>query len=125
MKKNGFTLIEIIAVVTLIAAISLMMMPLIINQINKSSSKIADSTIKVIDGATTNFVDENETEYPKLQGKIYCIKVKTLLEYEYLKEPLENEKGKKIVDTETDTVRVEFISKYESVNTLVKNCTPN
>jgi len=125
MRKDGFTLIEVLAVITLIAALSLVAIPLIINQVNKSQDNISDSTLEIINLGASTFIDENQTDYPKIMGKVYCIKIKTLLEYEYLKEPIESDKGKKTIDINVDIARVKFISDYESEISIVKTCTAN
>ena len=98
MKKNGFTLIEILAVVVLLAGISLIALPLIINRANQSKSSLSDISKKLIYEAAYTYIDKNQTKYPFKEGRRYCVKLQTLVDYGYLKEPVQDIKTGESID---------------------------
>lgn len=62
MKKNGFTLIEVIAVVLLIGLLSIFVLPAVINQIGNKTETINDVTKNMIYSATKLYIEQNEME---------------------------------------------------------------
>lgn len=55
MKKNGFTLLELIAVIVILAIIGLLTMPLITNLMNENKNKLYNNQIKNIEQAAKNW----------------------------------------------------------------------
>ncbi len=122
LKQNrAFTLVEILAVITLIALLSLVALPLVINQVNKSKGKIDDTLQVLIEEATDRYIDMNQAKYPKQEGAKYCISLQTLVDYEYLKEPLINPSDKKKVNLSL-IVQANFISDTEATYSIVEYC---
>lgn len=95
--KKGFTLIEMIAVIVIIALISLIMLPLVINQVNKSKGKLDESLKKVINESAITYIETNGS-YTANYGSVNCIKIKDLVDYGYLDEPLINPSTKEEID---------------------------
>ena len=122
MKKNGFTLIEILAVITLLAAMALVLLPLIINQVNQSQTKIDDGTMKVIENSTYTYMDMNQNEFPFMQGNVYCITLQKLADYGAIKTPITGEKSGKDIPL-TKIVRATFTSDIDIDYALVDTCT--
>ncbi len=58
MKKNGFTLIELIAAIAIIAVITLMVVPNVISIFNKSKRSILDTQISNIKDASLLYVND-------------------------------------------------------------------
>lgn len=102
--KKGFTLIEVLAVIALLAALSLIVLPTITNQLNKSKGTINDSTMKLVSEATATFIDMNQSEYPMKEGNVYCIPIQTLVKYGNLKSPVTDVKTGKDIDPDHDKV---------------------
>lgn len=86
--SKGFTLIELIAVITLIALLSLVVIPTIIGLVNKNKPKLDSTTKKLIYSAAENYLDYNQTDYPKGKGVVYCISLASLIEKGFLEENL-------------------------------------
>ena len=97
--KKGFTLIEMIAVIGIIAIMSIMVMPLIMNQIAEKKEKISDTTNDLIFTAVDLYLNDNISNFPKQVGSKYCVKLETLVSKGYLKSPLKDVKTGKQLDT--------------------------
>ena len=68
MKKNGFTLIEILGVVAVLGIISLVAVPNIINSLKKAEENKANAYKKQILQSTETFVEQNRDLFdPRLQ----------------------------------------------------------
>lgn len=96
MKEKGFTLIELIGVITLLAIIILITYPSIVNIIKKSNNKIDSATSALIISGAKNMVDENKNSYPLTNGNVYCVTIKSLINKGYVISDLENGNGNKI-----------------------------
>src|SRR5574344_1428574 len=80
MKNKGFTLVEIIGVITLIAVISLLVMPPIINQINKKKAEMTNSLEQQVYAGATLYANDNVS----LMEYTTCVKLSTLVSGDYL-----------------------------------------
>lgn len=91
-NKRGFTLVELLAVVTLLAAIILVSVPSIINVLRKSEEKDYKEFESAIKRAAELYVERNRDLYPELNnvGGTVNISTNTLITEEYLKQDLEN-----------------------------------
>ena len=94
--KKGFTLVEMIAVIGIIAIMSLMVMPLIINQISSKKDDISDATKEIIYTATDLYL--NNSVKTKSVGDELCVKIETLMSKGYLKSPLKDVKSGKNIN---------------------------
>lgn len=122
MKQNkAFTLIEVLAVITLIALLTIVALPLVMNQVNQSRGKIDDTLETLIYESTENYIEMNQDKHPKIEGNVYCITLKTLVDYGYLKEPLINPSNKEELDL-NQYVKASFISDIEAVYTITSSC---
>ncbi len=122
MNKKGFTLIEVLAAITLIAAILVVLVPTIINQINKNKKNIEEKTTTLIDEAAYTYIDLNPNVYPAKVGNVYCIKLQTLVNYDYLKEPVINPTTKKEYNLE-HYVKATFETEIDINYSIVSSCT--
>ena len=80
MKKNGFTLVELLAVVTIISVLLLLVTPKIVNQLNNSKKDVDDVTKKLIYSATEKYMKDYNID-PK---DTYCIPISDLENDNYL-----------------------------------------
>ena len=119
MKKNAFTLIELVSVVLLLGLITLLAFPPIINQIKKSNSKIDEATEKLITIGTSNYLKSNKDYYPEINGAVYCIKLQQLIDNDNLSEDLKNSDGNNISKDKQVMVKV---SKGNYKYTIVDTC---
>lgn len=120
MKKRGFTLVELLGVIVLLAAISLVTMPAILNQINNAQNKIDSSTQSIIINAAKLYVDDNLNDFEKNTTKTYCLTLINLIKDDYLDEGIVNANLESNQDkiSETKTVKVTYTTEfvYEIVN---------
>ena len=84
--KKGFTLIELMAVIVIIALIALFVFPNIVNQIKKSNDSNNDSLSSVIISAAKRYVNDNPNDFGEKKDHNYCIDINTLIDNDYLKE---------------------------------------
>ena len=90
MNKKGFTLIELIAVVVIIALLSIIVLPTIINQFANKKDEISKLTSQLIIDAAELYASENH-EYNKI------ITLNDLIKDEKLESPvMDNKTGKEI-----------------------------
>lgn len=96
MSKKGFTLIELMGVITILAVISLLVAPVIINQIRNSKEKMDDVTEQLIYSAAELYLDNKENDYPKNEGSTYCLTLRDLVNDGKLTSPVVNSNGDEI-----------------------------
>jgi len=58
-KKNGFTLVEFLGVITILAMLGVIIVPTINNVISENRKKLYDTQIRNIKASASNFVSEN------------------------------------------------------------------
>ena len=123
MKNNrGFTLVELIAVITLLSAIILVTVPVIINTIKKNDLKLSENFENSLKQAAEFYVERNRDNFPDLDNIGGNIEIPTedLVKAGYLKQDLENPidnssvlKYKVIIEVGNDNI---FIYRVEREN---------
>ena len=123
MKNNrGFTLVELIAVITLLSAIILVTVPVIINTIKKNDLKLSEYFENSLKQAAEFYVERNRDIFPDLNNIGGNIEIPTedLVKAGYLKQDLENPidnssvlKYKVIIEVGNDNI---FIYRVEREN---------
>ena len=88
MKNKGFTLVELTAVVILLALVSILGFAVINNSISSKKNDISDAMNKIIYEAANIYISYNESNYSKIDGNVYCIKLSELTDMELLQTPL-------------------------------------
>ena len=91
MKKNAFTLLELLGVVIILGVLTLITFPIILNQIKDAKQGIKDSTKTLIIDAAKDYYEDNTNNFEKIEGITYCIDIKTLTDENYLRRNLKNE----------------------------------
>lgn len=85
MKTRGFTLIELIMVITLLGIIALIAVPTVNTVINNSKDKAYDEQITLIRNAAKNYMSRNSMELPsQTSGSSKCVSIQTLKNEGYL-----------------------------------------
>jgi prepilin-type N-terminal cleavage/methylation domain-containing protein len=90
MKKNGFTLVELLGVVTILSLLGLIIVPTITGIISSSKEKIYDTQINNIKSSTSNFVSENVFSLDIPSGGSIGIKLGKLKELGYIDNEIKN-----------------------------------
>lgn len=88
MNKKGFTLVELLVVIILIAAIVLLALPKITDSVKNNTDNVDKIAFNIIKEATKLYVSDNSNLFHKKENKIYCIKLNELVDNKYLKAPI-------------------------------------
>lgn len=109
MKNKGYTLIELLGVMILLALLISLVLPSVINSIKLSSEEQDSLTNKLIINAAKTYIDDNADDFYSIYGNTYCISLNTLVENNYLKDSVELD-GKNA--TNSKSVKVNYTNKY-------------
>ena len=112
MKKNGFTLVELLGVMVILALLMLFAFPKIINQVKSSTNSTDEFTEKLIYNATDLYMDDNKNMFVKDNEINYCIPLSTLVDNGYLKGPIKLN-GSDTDVTSLKTVEVSYNGQYD------------
>lgn len=87
MKRNkGFTLVELISILTILGIIALITIPIMTKTINKSKEKaLREQKAAIVESAKKYALDIAE-DLPKYEGDIYTVSISTLRNSPYLEE---------------------------------------
>ncbi len=84
MFKKGFTLVELIGVVIILALISLLAFPTILNSIRNTKSQLSAVSKEILYSAASSYVSDNLNDFPKKNGNTFCVTLESLVQNEYL-----------------------------------------
>ena len=122
--KKGFTLMEMIAVVGIIAIMSILVMPAIVNQLGEKKEDISKAEMDLIATAADLYFNNNVSTYPKQVNARYCVKLDELINAGYLKKPLKDVSDGKLIDTSRLlAVEVNSYGEYDNYTLLQKGAT--
>ena len=122
MKKNkAFTLIEILAVVTIIGLIFILVIPKITTSLKNKKSDVDATTTNLVLSATKLYVSDHSSKFEKTDGNVSCMPVRELVGKGYLDGPVKNVTDDKDI-TNGKSVRITYNKgfKYELVDS--KEC---
>ncbi len=75
---KGFTLVELLAVIVILAIISLLVVPSVISLISSTEDEIIKANETFMIEQTKSYVITNMNLYEKTSGNVYCINLETL-----------------------------------------------
>lgn len=103
MKNKGFTLVEVLAIITLLGLLALVITPKVLEQKEKKEKELSEAEKQVLFSDASNYVRDNE-KYIIKPEKTFCIKVNTLIEEDYVSMDASDFKNKiiKIIVDEND-----------------------
>lgn len=119
MKKNGFTLIELIATFGLLSMLATILINLFIGKINETKQNARNTLIESIELAAENYILDNTDELTEFNKKDFIyLKLQTLVEKEYFKESLIDPTTKKSLPLSDEVYVVrenngKIIAKYD------------
>ena len=100
MKHNGFTLVEVVAIVVVLAAIFLVSVPAISNVSKEDEKKLYDTMVNDLCAAGKSYMYANMQSFPDPSttvGDPITIKIKDLIAYGNVDKDLKNPKtGEKV-----------------------------
>lgn len=79
MNKKGFTLVELLGVLVLVAVILIVVVTPIVGQINSKKGEIDEATKMVLFSSATSYLDNYQTLYPKGDGNVYYISLERMM----------------------------------------------
>lgn len=88
MKKNGFTLVELLGVIIVIVALSLVVFPLVINGFKRNKKEVSAITKRLIEDAAITYMDKNPNMYEKVEGNVYCVSLSQIVNSGNLSSPI-------------------------------------
>ena len=80
MKNKGFTLVELMGVVLLLGLLTLVIVPKVLEQTEKKEKQLDKDKQRILFADTGTYINENVNIYQPIVGKVYCIKVQTLID---------------------------------------------
>ena len=115
--KKGFTLIEILAVVTLMGLIFILVIPKIANSLKNKKLDIDKTTSNMIISAAKLYVSNNKDNFDQDNENTYCLSINQLVKKQYLGNEVKNVTDN-INITNTMSVKITYDNgfKYELVN---------
>jgi len=116
-KSKGFTLIEILAVVTIIGLIFILVIPKITTSLKNKKGDVDKTTENLVLSATKLYVSEHSSKFEKTDGNISCMPLHQLVKKGYLDGPVKNVTDDKDI-TNGKSVRITYDKgfKYELVD---------
>ena len=78
-KNNGFTLIEILAVVTIIGLIFILVIPKITTSLKNRKGDVDRTTTNLVLSATKLYVQEHSSKFDKEDGNVSCMPINMLV----------------------------------------------
>ena len=84
LNNSGFTLIEMMATITIIALLYILVFPTVLEFLKRTSGDIDEINRALITIETEKYIDNNPSLYPKISGDTYCITVGELIDAGYL-----------------------------------------
>mgnify|MGYP005774564877 CR=1 FL=1 len=82
--KRGFTLVELIGVVVILALVALLAFPPLLKSINNKKNQISDASKEILYSATDSYVKSNKDTFPLYNGNVYCTTIDILVKEELL-----------------------------------------
>ncbi len=126
MNKKGFTLVELLGVLVLMAIIMVVVVTPIIGQIRNTSKKLDTASLNVLYQSTASYLDANKNLYPKSNGMVYYISIGQLIDsnkltsnylLSYSEEELSRANAIKVT-VEDDGYQYSFAESSENLATL-------
>lgn len=109
MDKKGFTLVELLGVLIIMAIIMVVVVTPIVGQIRNTSKKLDSASLKVLYSSTASYLDENKNLYPKSDGLVYYISVGQLIDSD------------KLVDSYLSSYSEEVLSRSNVIKVTVED----
>ncbi len=114
--KKGFTLVELLAVIVIIALISILAFPSILNQFTKSKGTVNETAKETYVNATELYLDNNVNLQQYVSDTKICVSFEVLINSGNLKGPIKNLETGRNMDTATNGVQVTYHANTKVIN---------
>ena len=123
LKKNkGFTMIELLAVITILGVLSILSIAGISTLIQKSKNKEIEAQRKIIKLAAQSYIQFNKTKAPKRAGDTVDITLTELKNNNFLKEDIKDSSGYSCMANSKITVKKVADNKNDYTYTVKLKC---
>lgn len=121
-KKNGFTMIEVLAVVTILGIISVIGIVAVNGLIKKGNENYYVTQKKELITAAKSYLQKNQALYPRKAGAVTSVTLKILQDNNYMGEFVDS--NKQDCDANLTRVEVAFVEKGKFSYKAILKC-PN
>lgn len=111
MKRNGFTLVEVLAVIIILGIIGVIVMPAVTGSINDSKDELYNMQISNIIEAGKTWSADNINSLPTTTGEVKKVSLQELQENGYIDENITNPKTNKLFEPTTNCVSITYNGK--------------
>ena len=114
--ERGFTLVELLAAIVIVALISILVFPSILNQFTKSKGTVNETAKEAYVNATELYLDNNVNLQQYIVDTKICVSFEVLVNNGNLKEPIKNLETGRNMDIKTNGVQVTYHASTEVIN---------
>ena len=119
MKKNGFTLIEILAVIIILGVVGLIVMPVVTSSLKESKDELYNVQISNIKEAAKTWAADNIYTLPTEINKSVIVTLGTLQTEGYIDAGIKNPKTNEEFNVEETCVKVLYNGKKYTYSVLL------
>ena len=119
--KKGFTLIELLGVMVILSILLLIIMPNIINSMQKANEDNSSITAKLVYNATKKYI-EGSSKYKEKNNNTYCITIRELIDDNLLDAPVKY--GDEFIE-DTKSVKATYNDKWHYEIVDRNSCSTN
>lgn len=101
MKTKGFTLIELMGVIIILALIAIIATPNIIDQIRKLNTEVSKTQLAVLEAAADNYLTANPDQFKMNNGRVYCITLQEIIDAGMLTDPVVDASTGEVISNST------------------------
>ena len=112
MKKNGFTLVELLAVITILGIMSLIAAPTVERITKENKEKIYQTQLDNIVLALKNWATDNKELLPTKKSEVLTLTLGSLKADGYLEYELKDPKNNKCFSTESELTITKYNNSY-------------
>lgn len=73
MKHKGFTIVELLGAISLLAILILLVYPTVLEKVQEKDKDIVENKKTLVYTAAYDYLYENKNIYPIRSGKVYCV----------------------------------------------------
>ena len=106
MKRNGFTLAELLGVIVILSLISVITIPAVTDQLNNYRKRLCEAQLAEIVSAAKTWATDNIYKLPTSNGETYSVTLETLSSYGYIDKDIQNPITKEKFDLEDTKVTI-------------------